>query len=302
MPDLVGLPETSADSIITSIGLSIGNISYQFSSEIPEGQIISQIPQAGVDIPLGTPVNLVISKFQVINIALNKASTADSEESLKGNTANKGNDGNLSTRWCANDGNLNHWWQVDLGDFYNIEGTEVNWEYNGVNYKYIIKVSSDNVNWQNTVDKSNNNSISQVQQDYFNADSIRYVRIVITGLETGSWASFWEFNVFISSITDVNEKEDYPKKFSLNQNYPNPFNPTTTINYSLPNMENSEASLVKLKIYDVLGREVETLVDEKQKPGYYHIKFDGSNLSSGIYFCRLQVKQHTETIKMIYQK
>ena len=69
-----------------------------------------------------------------------------------------------------------------------------------------------------------------------------------------------------------------PKQFSLSQNYPNPFNPATTIKFALPKDVN-----VTLKIYDLLGREVKTLVNEIKKSGYYEVSFDGSSLASGIY-------------------
>ena len=71
----------------------------------------------------------------------------------------------------------------------------------------------------------------------------------------------------------------------MEQNYPNPFNPTTTIQYSIPNVASGfSLSKVQLKIYDLLGREVVELVNENQSAGNYEVKFDASNLTSGIYF------------------
>ena len=133
------------------------------------------------------------------NLALNKTATADSEETANGNTAPKGNDGNLSTRWCANDGNLNHWWKVDLGASYNLTGTEVTWEYGGRVYKYKVEVSANNSTWTLKVDKTNNTSTQQTQRDNFTASGIRYVRITVTGLPANTWASFFEFKVFGAS-------------------------------------------------------------------------------------------------------
>jgi hypothetical protein len=77
---------------------------------------------------------------------------------------------------------------------------------------------------------------------------------------------------------------DLPLSYELQQNYPNPFNPSTRISYSIPN-----SNFVNMKIYDMLGREVQTLVSKVQKTGTYSINFDASKLSSGIYFYRLQV-------------
>ena len=107
-------------------------------------------------------------------------------------------------------------------------------------------------------------------------------------------------------LTDVRTQESMVDGISLNQNYPNPFNPSTTIKYNIPNPsadgEKRETKNVKLLVYDVLGEIVETLVNEKQKPGSYEMKWDGSELTSGIYFYRLQVGDYVETKKMILLK
>jgi hypothetical protein len=85
-----------------------------------------------------------------------------------------------------------------------------------------------------------------------------------------------------------------PADPKLQQNYPNPFNPSTMINYSLPG-----SSRVILRIYDVLGREVRTLVDEKQNAGNHSITFQAANLPSGVYFYRLQAGAYSETKKLL---
>ncbi|MDX1700558.1 MAG: T9SS type A sorting domain-containing protein, partial [Melioribacteraceae bacterium] len=85
--------------------------------------------------------------------------------------------------------------------------------------------------------------------------------------------------------------------FALLQNYPNPFNPSTRIKYSIPKHSN-----VTLKIFDVLGSEVTTLVNKEQTQGNYEFEFDGGELTSGIYFYRLLVGDYMETKKMILLK
>jgi Secretion system C-terminal sorting domain len=102
--------------------------------------------------------------------------------------------------------------------------------------------------------------------------------------------SFKYSSVLVVSISN-------PIDFSLEQNYPNPFNPTTTIKYSIPKEEN-----VTLKVFDVLGREVVTLINEEQKAGEYTVGFDGSKLSSGIYFYKLTSGKYIQIKKMILLK
>lgn len=129
------------------------------------------------------------------NLAQGKVASSDSEEIGRGNFASNAVDGNELTRWCAADGGLNHWLKVDLGKAYNLSGTEVIWENDGKNYKYIIEGSTDDLNWSIAVDKTNNTSTSQIQIDDFNAVGVRYIRITITGLDSLSWASIYEFKV-----------------------------------------------------------------------------------------------------------
>ena len=102
---------------------------------------------------------------------------------------------------------------------------------------------------------------------------------------------------------DVDAEKEIPNVYSLSQNYPNPFNPTTTIEYSIPSAASGfSLSNTTLKIYDVLGKEVETLVNLKQNPGNYKVDFNASSLPSGVYFYRLISGSFTETKKLILMK
>ena len=85
-----------------------------------------------------------------------------------------------------------------------------------------------------------------------------------------------------------------PNSYNLAQNYPNPFNPVTTIKYSIPTSE-----FVTVKVYDVLGNQIETLVDEYKPGGSYEVNFDASNLSSGVYFYKIQAGEYINVKKMI---
>ncbi len=97
--------------------------------------------------------------------------------------------------------------------------------------------------------------------------------------------------------TQIDQMKFRPREYSLSQNYPNPFNPSTTISYSIP-----EQGAVQLKVFDILGREVKTLVNKEQTAGSYEVKFDASELNSGIYFYQLKADSYMETKKMVLVK
>ncbi len=109
---------------------------------------------------------------------------------------------------------------------------------------------------------------------------------------------------FNNVLTNTENENIIPDNFNLYQNYPNPFNPRTTIKYSIPIVETGHAPsvLISLKVYDVLGREVTTLVNEEQSAGNYQVTFDGSKLSSGVYFYKLKAGSFEATRKLILIK
>jgi len=113
------------------------------------------------------------------------------------------------------------------------------------------------------------------------------------------------FVISQDSLTDVSDKEEKsPSKFLLFQNYPNPFNPTTIIEYTIPVLEalHATSQQIQVKVYDILGREVTTLVNKKQKPGSYKVQFNATNFTSGIYFYKLKVGKFIKTRKMVLVK
>ncbi len=95
----------------------------------------------------------------------------------------------------------------------------------------------------------------------------------------------------------ITEENLIPKEFDLKQNYPNPFNPSTTIEYTIP-----ENSRVTLKIYDILGKEVATLVDKNQNSGSYIVVWNAQSVGSGIYFYRITAGNYTDTKRMVLKK
>jgi len=104
-----------------------------------------------------------------------------------------------------------------------------------------------------------------------------------------------------TQLTDVKEQPTYPTAFKLEQNYPNPFNPSTSIQYAIGSRQ-----FVQLKVYDILGNEIATLVDEEKEPGIYETEFNPAssikNPASGIYFYQLRAGDYVQTKKMIFMK
>jgi hypothetical protein len=128
------------------------------------------------------------------------------------------------------------------------------------------------------------------------------VRYEIKAVDNTSWASV--FSDFVSTSTYELHRDDgdvmnnlEPKVYSLSQNYPNPFNPVTNIKYSI-----AYQGFVSLKIYDILGREIRTLVNEVKTPGEYFISFNGVDLASGIYFYRIKAGNFVSVKRMVLIK
>ncbi|MEJ5352025.1 MAG: carbohydrate binding domain-containing protein [Melioribacteraceae bacterium] len=97
--------------------------------------------------------------------------------------------------------------------------------------------------------------------------------------------------------SDIDDYGSLPTEYKLEQNYPNPFNGTTIIKYQVP-----ENTVVKIKLYDILGREIKTLVDEYKTPGYYQIAMNSENISSGVYFCTFQSNNFADVKKIVLIK
>lgn len=172
-------------------------------------------------------------------------------------------------------------------------------------YEYSAFVSEDLKNWKTIVSDvwSENSNWTVVE---FDSTKGNYLRLVINKCNQNAKASIREFESYgtkiIANITDVRPDNIIPDKFELMQNYPNPFNPSTKIKYTIPNnvtLSDVEGSKVTLKVYDILGNEVATLVDEEKPAGTYEVEFKAENLASGVYVYRLQTQDYTNAKKMI---
>jgi len=137
------------------------------------------------------------------------------------------------------------------------------------------------------------------------ARDIGLIRDYYYGPDPGTWTRLDLLGCIINgilygdtSLTGISPiSSEVPYKFSLYQNYPNPFNQSSIINYQLP-----ISTFVELMVHDILGREIETLVNEELKPGIYEVNFDGTNYPSGVYYYTLIAGDYKETKKMILVK
>ena len=152
-----------------------------------------------------------------------------------------------------------------------------------ISFSSVYRSTDDGVTWTTVNSGLTNNLLASI--------AINNGGIIFAATTGGLFRS-------VQSTTSVRElSADAPSSFSLNQNYPNPFNPTTTISFSIPTSE-----FVTLKVFDVLGNEVATLVNEEKSNGIYKVDFNASNLSSGIYFYTLKAGRFLETKKLILMK
>ncbi len=130
------------------------------------------------------------------------------------------------------------------------------------------------------------------------------VNVMAFAISSGDlYAATWGNGVWVRPLSDMvtsvkrTPSSGLPSVFELRQNYPNPFNPTTVISYQLP-----EVSNVTLKVYDILGREVATLVNQRQNAGSYSVRFDGNRLASGVYFYKLSAGNFVSIKKLVVLK
>ncbi|QQS38358.1 MAG: T9SS type A sorting domain-containing protein [Ignavibacteriales bacterium] len=105
------------------------------------------------------------------------------------------------------------------------------------------------------------------------------------------------FDLYQPELVNIHYEYPKPEYYYIGQNYPNPFNPSTKIKYELP-----VSGLVTLKVYDILGNVVETLVNQEQTAGEYEVEFKSEGLASGIYFYQISSREFTRTKKMILQR
>lgn len=179
--------------VVCSIDID-SNLEKRHAARALRHSILSYMAD-GFDPAQSLTAEQVKTLFKEPPVSYGKTTTASSEASPE-YAADKGNDASLSKRWCASDGSFPQWWMVDLGVPHNLVGSEIKWEFGGINYHYKIEASKDGETWTTVRDKTKNTETSQLQNDNFNITA-RYVRVTVTGVEQEHhWASFYEYTLF----------------------------------------------------------------------------------------------------------
>ncbi|MER7757899.1 alpha-L-fucosidase [Kitasatospora sp. NPDC097643] len=165
----------------------------------------NRVTVTGIDrtrYPDDTVVAIVLDRPVVpADIARGCPTTADSVETSHGNVTANAVDGDTSTRWCAADGGTGHWLQTDLGSVRQVTGARIAWELPAKAYRFRVDGSTDGSTWTTLADRTGNTTAAQVQVLTFTART-RYVRVTVTGLDTGAWASIRSLEVYDRAFLD----------------------------------------------------------------------------------------------------
>jgi hypothetical protein len=229
------------------------------------------------------------------NVFVNNIVFSNSGIIIVQNNTNTGSNNLFNNNLYFSDGNPIWQWNNSTYSNFNDYKNSLNHENNSLfTNPLLVNPTGDNPSLQvSSVAIDNGIVIEQTENgdfDFFSKPRIVNNKIDIGAVECQTVTSVEKFN-----IIDKNN-------FHLYQAYPNPFNPSTVIKYQIATNVNSESLLVKLTVYDILGREVATLVNMQQKAGNYEITFNAENLLSGIYFYKLQSGNFTSTKKIMLLK
>ena len=175
---------------------------------------------------------------------------------------------------------------------FTVPGTGTIYSFNGVASRFWYLRGS-NVYWSS--DNGSTFASQYTGTGTYLAMSLDLDGIVIRGWAVSGTGGIIIYNEVLTGVP--NNQKEVPNSYSLSQNYPNPFNPVTKISYSIP-----KSSLVKLTVFDILGREVTLLVNDFRQAGAYSIEFNASNLASGVYFYRIEAGDFKDVKKMVLVK
>ncbi len=273
------------------------NPSHQYTAAGSYTVTLSVSNTCGSDNEVKT--NYITVSSTPVNVALNKPATASSTNGS--NAPGRAVDGSTSTYWRS--GSLSSttiaWWRVDFGSAQTVNRAVIRWRSSYYAREYDIQVSNDGANWTNVF--TDNAGNGGTDDRTFTAVSTRYVRIYMRRNNSSS-ERINEVEVYTGSgalaRADGNTSAAFlPEEFELNQNYPNPFNPSTSISYGLP-----EEAQVTLKVVNLMGEEIATLVEGVQPAGKHTAVFAPENLPSGVYFYILRANDVRLVRRLVLMK
>jgi len=247
-----------------------------------------------------TKANYIIVNAGQVDLTLNKTATASG--SASSNPPGKAIDDKTSSWWQSL--NLSSgtivWWSVDLGATFNVNNVVIHWRNSYYATAYQIQTSPDGTAWTTNYTDSKGNGGSDNVTFIPTVGTARHVRIYMTKNKS-STEQIKEVEVYAAtgSLAKASEvaKSEVITDCGLEQNYPNPFNPATQISYSVPS-----AVHVSLKVYNLTGEEIATLVNEVCEAGNHTATFEASRLTSGIYFAVLQAGEVRQVRRLVYMK
>jgi hypothetical protein len=174
---------------------------------------------------------------------------------------------------------------------YSVRFVDVNTGYAAGNIGTIVKTTNGGINWA-------------PQQNLATSNILRSIRFVNanTGYAVGDYGTIIKTTTGGDPVGIKPVSKEIPKEFNLSQNYPNPFNPSTKIEFAIPSVGTGRDLSIRLVVYELLGCEVATLVNEQLKPGTYEVEWDGWNYPSGVYFYKLISESFTQTKRMVLIK
>jgi hypothetical protein len=242
--------------------------------------------------------DFTVTILSTANLALNKPASASSTDGS--NTPSNAVDGSTSTYWRSGSSSTG-WLRVDLGSEQTVGRAVIKWYSSYYAKKYQFQISNDNTSW--TTVYTNDSGTKGTKEFTFAQTTARYVRLYMTKNNKSSYR-INELEVYSSAASALrgDKAEDLKpavpsKEIVLHPNYPNPFNPSTAIAYSIP-----EARHITIKVYDLAGQEVATLVDGYQNRGDYQVIFDAMGKPSGFYFVVLKADAEIYVRRLLLMK
>ncbi len=304
-------PKPSVDFAYAALLLQVDKLRFE-NCKFQPGVIDALMRQPEESTSLPFRENVIPGRIFAVEYDLGKRGSAYNDAVYQNTSGSGGPAWNNGSKY-RNDG-------VDIEECTDdtTNGFNVGWTESGEFLKFTLNVQSSGT-YNIVVRYAANSSDGQIR---FALDN-QFITSLTPLLSTGGWQNWHSlvikdteltagthefivqfynggFNVnyfeFVQTVVGIENEEQLPK-YKLNQNYPNPFNPSSSIKYQIAKTGN-----VELTVYDTLGREVKTLVDETKTPGTYEVKFDAENLSSGVYFYHLKTGDFSEIKKMLYLK